>query len=124
MGSISPLDLASRYKVYSPGMEITLQYFTGCPNWSIAAERLATIASERPDITVLHRLVETFDDAEKLGFRGSPSILVDGVDPFADSSAPVGLACRVYSTPAGRAGAPTLEQLRMAITAQHDGVAL
>jgi hypothetical protein len=100
-------------------MEITLQYFDGCPNWSIVADRLSTIESERPGITVTHRLVETLHDAEAIGFRGSPSILVDGVDPFADPSAPVGFACRVYTTPAGLAGAPTLEQLRNAIPAQH-----
>jgi len=98
-------------------MEITLQYFDGCPNWSIAAERLATIAVDRPGITVNHRLVETLEEAEAIGFRGSPSILVDGVDPFADQSADVGLACRVYMTPAGLAGSPTLEQLRNAIPA-------
>lgn len=100
-------------------MEITLQYFDGCPNWSIAADRLSTIASERPGITLNHRLIETLDDAEAIGFRGSPSILLDGVDPFADPLAPVGLACRVYITPAGLAGAPTLEQLRDAIPAQQ-----
>ncbi|UYN83477.1 MULTISPECIES: thioredoxin family protein [Microcella] len=98
-------------------MEITLQYFDGCPNWLIAAERLATIAADRPGITVNHRLVETLEEAEAIGFRGSPSILVDGVDRFADPSADVGLACRVYGTPAGLAGSPTLEQLRDAIPA-------
>ena len=101
-------------------MEITLQYFDGCPNWSIAADRLSTLASERPGTTLHHRLVENLDEAEAVGFRGSPSILVDGVDPFADPSAPVGLACRVYMTPAGLAGAPTLEQLRAAIPAPQD----
>jgi hypothetical protein len=101
-------------------MEITLQYFDGCPNWSIAADRLSTLASERPGTTLHHRLVENLDEAEAVGFRGSPSILVDGVDPFADPSAPVGLTCRVYMTPAGLAGAPTLEQLRAAIPEQQD----
>ena len=117
---ISPLDLVSRYNVYGSEVEITLQYFDGCPNWSIAADRLATIASERPGITLHHRLVETLYEAESIGFRGSPSILVDGVDPLADPSAPVGLACRVYMTPAGLAGAPTLEQLRAAIPERQD----
>lgn len=102
-------------------MEITLQYFDGCPNWSVAAERLAVIAAEHPEITVNHRLVENLNDAEAIGFRGSPSILMDGVDPFADPSAGVGLACRVYMTPSGLAGSPTLEQLRDAIEeASHE----
>ncbi|MCY7403152.1 MAG: thioredoxin family protein [Cryobacterium sp.] len=98
-------------------MEITLQYFDGCPNWTIVAERLAAIAQPNPDMTVTHRLVETPEDAEAIGFRGSPSILVNGTDVFPDPSAPVGLACRIYVTPDGIAGAPTLEQLQAAIRA-------
>lgn len=96
-------------------MEIELQYFDGCPHWKVAEERLATIAAERSDLTVTRHLVETFDEAERMGFHGSPSILVDGVDPFAGAGMGVGLACRVYETPDGRAGAPTLEQLRAAL---------
>src|SRR5674476_814525 len=96
-------------------MEITLQYFESCPNWKVAEERLTVIAAERPDVTVTRHLVETFDEAERVGFHGSPSILFDGVAPFADADAGVGLACRVYQTSRGPAGSPTLEQLRAAI---------
>jgi len=44
-------------------------------------------------------------------FHGSPTVLIDGVDPFADWNAPIGVACRVYATPAGLDGAPSVEQL-------------
>jgi len=115
--SISPLDLAARCNAYREGMDISLQYFDGCPNWMIAAERLAVIAAERPGVIVSRQLVESPEDAEAIGFRGSPSILVDGRDLFPDPSAAVGLACRIYATPAGFAGAPTLAQLREAISA-------
>ena len=97
-------------------MDITLQYFDGCPNWEIAAERLAVIAAEHPGIVVTRRLVEDLEDAETIGFRGSPSMLVGGTDLFPDPSASVGLACRLYTTPTGLAGAPTLQQLRDVIT--------
>jgi hypothetical protein len=96
-------------------MDITLQYFDGCPNWKIAAERLAVIAAAYPGIVVTRRLVENLEDAETIGFRGSPSILVGGTDLFPDPTASVGMACRIYTTPTGLAGAPTLEQLRDAI---------
>ena len=96
-------------------MDIALLYFDGCPNWKIADERLAEIAAERPDITVTRSLVSTIEDAERVGFHGSPSILVDGVDAFAYGIAGVGLACRVYATPDGSAGSPTLDQLRAVI---------
>lgn len=96
-------------------MEITLQYFDGCPNWRIADEHVRLLAAERPDIIVRHQLVESADDAERVGFHGSPSIIIDGADAFPDASAQVGLACRRYLTPDGPAGSPTLDQLRRAV---------
>ena len=101
-------------------MDIALLYFDDCPNWKIADERLAAIAAERPDLTVSRHLVDTLEEAERVGFHGSPSILVNGVDVFAEPDAGVGLSCRVYRTPDGPAGAPTIEQLRAAL-AGHDG---
>lgn len=97
-------------------MEITLQYFEGCPNWKVADERLRLIAAERPGTTVTRHRVDTMDEAQRVGFHGSPSILIDGVDVFAEPDAGVGLACRVYATPDGPAGAPTLDQLRAAVS--------
>jgi hypothetical protein len=96
-------------------MDIALLYFDDCPNWKIADERLAAIAAERPDLTVTRHLVSTSEEAERVGFHGSPSILVDGIDVFAGPDAGVGLSCRVYRTPDGPAGAPTIEQLRAAL---------
>jgi hypothetical protein len=51
-----------------------------------------------------------------VGFRGSPTVLVDGRDPFLDRDSPVGrLACRVDRTEDGLAGAPTVDQLVAAL---------
>ena len=97
-------------------MNIVLWYFDGCPNWKLADQRLTEIAAERPYVTVARHVVDTVEEAERVGFHGSPSILVDGVDVFADGDAGIGLACRVYITPDGPAGAPTLEQLRAVIS--------
>jgi protein-disulfide isomerase len=96
-------------------MDISLLYFDDCPNWKIADERLAAIAAERTGLTVRRHVVATLEEAERLGFRGSPSILVNGVDVFAEPDAGVGLSCRVYRTPDGLAGVPTVQQLRAAL---------
>ena len=98
-------------------MQITLRYFAGCPNWRLAKERLRTTLESAglSDAVISLEPVETHEEAARLGFRGSPTILVDGRDPFADESTPVGLACRVYATGDGLQGAPTLDQLRAAI---------
>ena len=102
-------------------MEITLLYFYGCPSWKLADQRLAQIAAEHPEVRVTKQRVDTVEEAERMGFHGSPSILVDGVDAFAGPDAGVGLACRVYATPEGLAGAPTLEQLRVAVRDASSG---
>lgn len=96
-------------------MEITLQYFDGCPNWTVAAERLKLLTVERPDIAIVYQRIDTVDMAERVRFRGSPTILLDGVDIMSDASGPVGLACRIYMTADGPAGAPSTTQLRGAI---------
>ena len=59
--------------------------------------------------------VESPERAEELNFRGSPTMLIDGVDPFLDSDAPVGLSCRIYPTDEGYRGTPPRRELRAAI---------
>jgi hypothetical protein len=96
-------------------MDITLLYFDDCPNWQVAHRRLAAVVAERPEVSVTLQRVETPEEAERVGFHGSPSIVVDGVELFAEPGAGVGLSCRVYSTPDGLSGAPTVEQLKAAL---------
>ncbi len=102
-------------------MTIELLYFADCPNWQVTDERLReALRLAGRDDEVEYRTVETEAQAEAVGFAGSPTVLVDGRDPFADPSgepAAAGLSCRVYWTPAGLAGAPTVEQLVAAIGA-------
>ena len=93
-------------------MDVTLLYFDDCPNWLVASGHLDALRDEHPDMSITRQVVDTPEEAERTGFRGSPSILIDGVDPFADPDDPVGFACRVYQTLDGPAGSPTLDQLR------------
>jgi hypothetical protein len=92
---------------------IELFYFEGCPSWQVAEERLtdALHTLRRGDVTVVRRLVGTAEQAVDVGFTGSPTIRIDGTDPFGSGREQVGLACRVYATPAGLAGSPTTAQL-------------
>lgn len=95
--------------------EVALQYFAGCPNWQTTAGHLARLADEGLDVSIDHEIIDSHETAVARGFRGSPTVLVDGVDPFENESTPVGLACRVYRTPNGIEGSPTLTQLRQAL---------
>lgn len=96
-------------------VQVTLLYFDDCPNWQATYRQLETFADEL-GFDLERRQVTTPEDADRLTSRGSPTILVDGDDPFATGNEPVGLACRVYVTDAGLAGAPTEQQLREAVT--------
>lgn len=100
-------------------MDITLQYFDGCPNWETTERHLATLIAEGLDATISHERIDGYETAVERGFRGSPTVLIDGVDPFADPNAPVGLACRVYKSDTGLTGTPTLDQLRQAIATRQ-----
>ena len=64
-----------------------------------------------PDDVLTLRRVQTPEEAEQISFRGSPTVLVNDEDPFADPAAPVGLACRVYWTASGLTGAPSVATL-------------
>jgi hypothetical protein len=96
-------------------MKITLLYFDDCPNWKVVNQHLETLSDEMADLEVTRLLVDTPEAAERTRFYGSPSLQVSGTDLFADPDAPVGLSCRVYQTPDGPAGSPTIEQLRTAL---------
>jgi hypothetical protein len=94
--------------------QVTLLYRDGCPNWQVAYERLRALQGEL-GFSLASAQVRTPEEAVSLGFRGSPTVLVDGADPFATGDEPVAMACRVYATADGLQGSPTIEQLRAAV---------
>lgn len=89
---------------------LQLLYFPDCPHWRLAEQRLNEVAAGL-GLSIEHQLVTTEEEAERVSFRGSPTILIDGVDPFAEGDEAIGLSCRIYRTPDGYAGSPTLEQI-------------
>ena len=77
-------------------MTITILYFDGCPNWELARERVVEavqLAGARNEIEL--RRVDSPEEAEQVGFAGSPTILIDGADPFPTGT--TGFACRLYN---------------------------
>jgi hypothetical protein len=93
-------------------MSVQLLYLDGCPNAATAQERLeAAIRGVGTGISIGKVLIKHRADAERYGFTGSPTILVNGSDPFAPAGAPVALTCRVYSSEDGPSGSPTAARL-------------
>jgi DNA-binding transcriptional MerR regulator len=85
-----------------------------CPNLPALLERLGQVT----DLPVVIRVVRSDEEAVRLGMAGSPTLLVDGVDPFATpGECECGLSCRLYRDSEGTiVSAPSVEQLRAAIT--------
>jgi hypothetical protein len=97
-------------------VDIEIRYFDGCPNWVETEALVKRVAGEIGiEASVTYKLVETQEDAERLAFRGSPTLLIDGVDPWDSLEAPVGLSCRVYRSEVGFSGTPTETQVEAAL---------
>lgn len=95
-------------------ISIEVVHIDECPNWAETAEDLRGVLAElgRDDLAVDVRCVTTGSEALAAGFAGSPTILLDGDDPFPHGEPTGELACRVYLTEAGLRGRPSREQLR------------
>ena len=97
-------------------MDIELLVIPDCPNEAAAAELITTaVADTGVRATVTRTIIASQDHAEQRGFTGSPTILLNGSDPFAGPDAPASLSCRLYSTPDGVRGVPDLRHLRQAL---------
>jgi hypothetical protein len=93
-------------------MRITIRYVQSCPNVGEAERRIREAAAlVDAEVTIDRELVASVEEAERSGFNGSPTILVEGDDPFRLPDLP-GLSCRLYPTETGLEGAPSVSQLR------------
>lgn len=95
-------------------VELTVLSVPGCPNAGVLRERLAVaLAGHAEVVVVCYDVVDDEFRAAAAGMRGSPTLLIDGVDPFAGSDRPAGLSCRLYRDASGRLdGAPSVQALR------------
>ncbi|MEV1084100.1 hypothetical protein AB0I98_38830 [Streptomyces sp. NPDC050211] len=83
-----------------------------CPNAPLARQRIADALDGR-DVPVEWVEVTDEADAAQRKMTGSPTILLDGVDPFATAASQPSVSCRLYRHPDGTTdGAPTVADLR------------
>jgi len=93
--------------------KIELLYFNSCPSWKIVLHDLRKVLGKleiNTDISLVE--VETYNQAIKHKFIGSPSIRINNNDIFPTKHNNYGLGCRVYQTPQGLKGLPTEEMIR------------
>lgn len=100
-------------------MKVEILYFEGCPTYRDAELALREMLAERgisakPELVA----VNSAEEAQRLGFPGSPTLRVDDRDLFAaPEQEHYALGCRMYATPEGLRGYPTAEMLRAALAA-------
>ncbi|MFI1865465.1 organomercurial lyase [Streptomyces jumonjinensis] len=93
-------------------MRITVLTVPGCPNAPLAMERVTAALAGR---AARVELMEVHDQAQAVerGMNGSPTILLDGVDPFAPEGAVPSVSCRLFRDADGTvSGAPSVAALR------------
>ncbi|MFE6174332.1 alkylmercury lyase family protein [Streptomyces sp. NPDC056464] len=94
-------------------MRITLLAVPDCPNAPLARERICQALDGWAAVV---DVVEVADEAQaaRVGMAGSPTVLIEGANPFAvPGAAAASVSCRLYRTRDGRTeGAPSVADLR------------
>ena len=90
-------------------IKIEIQHFRGCPNSPEMIHRVKeAIKGSEEKIEYNEVLVESNELAEKLKFRGSPTVLINGKDiEGREEPESAALNCRVYEN-----GLPTVEEIK------------
>lgn len=97
-------------------MSLHILHVADCPGAAVLIERLTEAVPARVATELVTVMVSDQAEAERLGMCGSPTLLVDGVDPFAESRHRPSLSCRLYVGPDGSlSGAPTVGALHAAL---------
>ena len=97
-------------------MELTVLAVPGCPNVPVLQQRLAEVLADWPGVTLQWRVIANVAEAVRWRMHGSPTLLVNGRDPFAQAGSRPALACRMYRAEDGSLdGVPSVAALRQAL---------
>lgn len=109
----------TRQQHYSIDVLIEVLTFEGCPN-RLPAVDLVKQAVAEVGVEAELRVIDVEDDADaqERRFLGSPTICVDGrdVEPGSEARSDFVMSCRVYRTPSGLVGLPSIEYVTAALS--------
>ncbi|MER7415881.1 hypothetical protein ABT346_03685 [Micromonospora peucetia] len=98
-------------------MDVQLLVVADCPNEGPAAVVLRRALDDvgLSAVRFTTRVINDQAEAERIGFTGSPSVFIEGRDPFVEPGQRPALACRLYRDDTGISGVPPLALLRRAL---------
>src|SRR2546427_4302310 len=97
-------------------MQLTVLAVPDCPHAPVLKDRLVTVLDGQAGVLVSHQVISDEGAAAQYGMHGSPTLLIDGADPFAEPGQPPSMSCRLHRDENGQlSGAPSVGQLRQAI---------
>jgi hypothetical protein len=97
-------------------MHLTVLAEPACPNAPVLEDRLAVVLDDRVGVSVSRQVIFDESEAARWGMHGSPTLLIDGVDPFAEPGQLPSMSCRLYRDDNDQtSGAPSASQLRQVI---------
>lgn len=98
-------------------MHIAILHVPDCPSLDLTRSRVAAaLAQTGVEASVEEVLVAGRREADEMGMHGSPTITIDGHDPFDHDQGRGSMSCRLYWAEGRIDGAPGVEGLIAAIT--------
>jgi hypothetical protein len=103
-------------------ISVALLVVADCPHEAQAAALLRRALDDLglAATTFDTRIIRDRSEAEQTDFVGSPTILINGTDPFRPPDAQPGLACRIYRSGTGTTAVPELGLLRQTLQRAAD----
>lgn len=99
--------------------DITVLHVRDCPSVTPLLERLL-VAADLAGVSITTRLRVVESEARAIAFVGSPTVLIDGTDPF-PSEGVTSFGCRLYESGGQLDGAPSMSQLTAALLVASAG---
>jgi hypothetical protein len=102
-------------------LHVELLALEDCPHLEAARRDLESVLRKGIiEVPIQVIFVSGPEDAELLGFQGSPTIRINGDDVVPQPELPVAIGCRIYRDAEGRTqGSPSIDAIRAAVEAHR-----
>jgi hypothetical protein len=98
-------------------VDVAVLTVSGCPHRDLTMDRLRQALHRvgMHGVRVTEHVIDDPADAVAASMHGSPTVLIDGHDPFAAGAIEASVSCRLYASATGFDGAPSVNDLVVAL---------